>query len=211
MSFRDIQDAWQNQEDAEKITIPIEALLGEVRRNKVTFERAIFRRDILEIGTAFVLTGVFSFYAQISGDFMDHKIWTWYIMAAAVLFVGMFFLCDRIYQRRKQAVHTQSLRGYITASLAQVNHQIWLLQNILWWYILPPSLGALFPVMHMGIVGSPHFKGPLMQLLFWACILITPALLLVVDYLVYHLNVGAVSKELLPRKAELENLLASLE
>ena len=31
----------------------------------------------------------------------------------------------------------------VESSLAQVEHQIWLLRNVLWWYLLPPGLAIL--------------------------------------------------------------------
>jgi hypothetical protein len=41
-----------------------------------------------------------------------------------------------------------SLRSSIERSLAQVEHQIWLLRNIFWWYLMPPGAAMTIWLAH---------------------------------------------------------------
>jgi thiosulfate reductase cytochrome b subunit len=88
--------------------------------------------------------------------------------------------------------------------LIQVKHQIWLLRNVFWWYLLPfqVGIGALICSVSwqarlagltviMGLAGFALVCG----LLGWG---------------VYRLNQSAVRTTLEPRRQELETLLSSL-
>lgn len=47
----------------------------------------------------------------------------------------------------------EPLMVYVNESLSQVEHQIWLLRNVFWWYLLPPSILLMaFSSMLPGIV-----------------------------------------------------------
>jgi hypothetical protein len=128
------------------------------------------------------------------------------ILAIMCLFVAVFFLIDRRLQSKKGLVHTDTLFASIESSLAQVNHQIWLLENVFWWYLFPFGAGAflfgivttwnVFKVLQWGRVLLVFGAGMLlMTLIFWG---------------VYWINQYAVRKGLVPRKQELESLLDSL-
>ncbi len=69
--------------------------------------------------------------------------WELLLMGACVTFVGVFMLVDRWRQRRRRPAHDGTLRACTEASLAEVEHQIWLLRNIFWWYLLPCLIGGL--------------------------------------------------------------------
>jgi len=131
--------------------------------------------------------------------------WFYLPIAGACLWVGAFMLVDRWLQSRKGPLPADPLRTCIEASREQVDHQIWLLRNVLWWYLLPPgiSIGVFFGYcawlfrdgpawLFLGVPGSATL---LCILVYWG---------------VYRLNQNAVRKTLLPRRQELEDLLASL-
>jgi 4-hydroxybenzoate polyprenyltransferase len=88
--------------------------------------------------------------------------------------------------------------------LFQVNHQIWLLKNVFWWYLLPiaAALGISFGVSawHWRQEGIPMATGIILFVL--VCALTYGG--------VYWLNQIAVRKDLEPRRQELETLLSSL-
>ena len=46
-------------------------------------------------------------------------------------------ITDRIIQKRRQPKLAEILTNCTKTSLYQVNHQIWLLKKVLWWYLLP--------------------------------------------------------------------------
>jgi Flp pilus assembly protein TadB len=103
-------------------------------------------------------------------------------------------------------MHTDPLLGSIESSLMKVNHQIWLLRNVFWLYLLPLGVGiALFFI----VVCWSSFK-----VLPTARVLLTLLVCVLFEVLVfwgiYRLNQRAVRKDLNPRKNELELFLKGL-
>jgi hypothetical protein len=199
MSFEDLQKAWQSQDAGAQVTLNADLLLKEVRRKQQQFRATIFWRDAREVGVAALLAWLFLHWA------MRDREWSLYLLSLACLVVGIFMLVDRWLQRQARPAANAPVQACIEASLVQVNHQIWLLKNVFWWYLLPlqVGLGALIgsQVWHarhgglailLGLMGYTLFCG----LVCWG---------------VYHLNQCAVRKRLEPRRQELEALLASLK
>jgi len=199
MAFDELQKTWQSQQASFKLTIDSDMLLREVKRNKRFFESAVFWRDVREGGGSILMSVVFLYF----GLRMD--IWSLYVTALLTLSVGIFVIVDRIIQKRKRPELTGALMGYIENSLAQVVHQIWLLKNFQYNYLLPLGGAIAFFICHVAwLIRDLPGRGLIFLsvycvfcvLLFWG---------------VYHLNQRAVRKELNPRKEELEQLLNSLK
>ena len=197
MSFEDLQKAWQSQNTSARVTINTDLLMKEVRRNHRQFASTIFWRDAREVGTCALMTLFFLDWGRRWGW------WSFYLLSFCCLFVGIFFLVDRWIQHRRRPVKSESLRESVENSLFEVNHQIWLLKNIFWWYLLPVLIGvgavAASVVWHRRDAGA----GTMMGL----------AAVYIVVYGavyggVYWLNQRAVRKTLEPRRQELEALLA---
>jgi CubicO group peptidase (beta-lactamase class C family) len=195
MNFEDLQKAWQSQNASAKVTINTDLLMKEVRRNQRQFRATIFWRDVREVGVAFLLTWYFTQRG------LRTNAWTDCLVGLACFGVGTFMVVDRLLQRRKQAVANNSLVACIETSLQQVNHQIWLLKNIFWWYLLPLSAALGVSVA----VSSWHSRNHTSQLVGW-CVYALICILL--DWFLYWLNQAAVKKSLEPRKRELKALLA---
>jgi hypothetical protein len=185
MSFDDLQAKWQAHDHGMRLDIDADLLLREVRRNHRALELQLWQRDFGEVTAAVLITGVFATLAVLM-----HQ-WTLLLCAAGSLFVGLFFVVDRWKQRRRRSVIGSSLQSTIEASLAEVQHQIWLLRNILWWYLLPlvPGLVA-FLVTNFW---QSSEKGIAEQI--WS---------------VYRINQREIKKSLEPRRNELEELQTRL-
>ena len=197
MNFEALQKAWQSDDAHGKITIDAEALLKEVRRNQRHFRATIIWRDAREVGVAAWMTWLFLHWA------LRDREWSLYLPAFACFGVGTFMLADRLLQRRKQPISNNSLKACIESSLLQVNHQIWLLKNVFWWYLLPIA-ASLAIFIAAAVWRSRHIALAIGGLCVYA-------LLVVVLYWgIYRLNQHAVRKSLEPRRQELETLLASL-
>lgn len=205
MTFDELQKTWQDSENRSKLTIESDMLLKEVKRNKESFESNIFWRDFREVAVATVMAGVFLYRAFKSED----NIWitgSYVVLAIMCLYVAAFFIIDRRLQRKKQVPHTEPLLGCIESSLMQVEHQIWLLKNVFWLYLLPLGAGiALFFI----VVGWSLFKTLPAARVLSVC-LVSMLLVVLVFWRIYWLNQHAVRKELIPRKQELETLLRNL-
>src|SRR5579871_1187205 len=121
MNFEELQKSWQSQDAGKTISINAEVLLNEVRRNQKHFHWIILRRDIIELAVAAFLVPLFTYWGW-KGQ------WVSYLVAFGCLVVGAYFLVDRWQQRKKTPDLDGSLKDCAATSLAEVNHQIWLLK-----------------------------------------------------------------------------------
>ncbi len=196
----DIKQTWRAQSSQTRLTIDAELLLKEVRRNQRYFSAMIFWRDVREVGTALLMVPLW-FYLGVKLSLP----WTWYLGVPALIWVAGYMLVDRMRHNRQPPEPGEPLRRCVESSMAQVEHQIWLLRNILWWYLLPPSLAAL------AFFGQAAWQvragGWLMALVILALL----SMVMTIFFYVYRLNQDAVRSELVPRRQELEALLMSLK
>ena len=199
MNFEELQKAWQSQNPGATVTINADLLLKEVRRNQHYFWMTIFWRDAREVGAAAFLAWLFLHWA------IRDREWSLYLLSFSCFGVGLFMLVDRWLQRRKRPVTNDPLRSCIEASLLQVNHQIWLLKNIFWWYLLPVLAGL--GILIVSQIWKARHAGP------WGIIFLTGYALFCVFFFwgVYWFNQYAVRKGLEPRRQELESLLAGFD
>ncbi len=198
MKFDALQDIWQSQEAGQKVTIDADMLLKEVQGNKKTFERDVFWRDVREVGVAFLMVPFFIRNGIKDGD------WPWYVLALSVLFIGMFILVDRDKQKKKMPCYSDPLPTCIDTSLRQVNHQIWLLRNILWWYLLPCFAGCMLLFIYY------VFKYNLSHIIEFVFLGVIVSACVAINVGIYCLNQMAVRKHLEPRQQELQKLMDSL-
>src|SRR4051794_37330845 len=63
--------------------------------------------------------------------------WAWYLGVPAFIWVAAYLVVDRIRHQQKPIEPGEPLVKSATESLRQVEHQIWLLRNVFWWYIPP--------------------------------------------------------------------------
>jgi len=198
VDFEGLQKAWKSQDAGPKPAIDTGLLLKEVRRNQQHFRATIFWRDVREIGAAVLLALYFAHRGLRNGD------WTDCLVGLSCLGVGLFMVVDRLRQRKKKPATNDSLRAWVETSLHQVNHQIWLLRNVFWWYLLPIALALGVSVFFHAWRSVPSGSS---SLVFW---LVYSAGCALLYWGVYWLNQFAVRKHLEPRRQELEFLLASL-
>ena len=198
MNFDDFQKSWQSQDAAKFFSINADVLLNEVRRNQQQFRRTIFWRDVREVGVAALLVPVF-----ICAGWKYH--WTLYLSAFSCFVVGADMVLDRFQQKRKTQDLHGSLKDCTATALAEVSHQIWLLKNVLWNYILPGSVTTLL------FFGWCAWSMPFPVAAKIIFLLFLVGFVLLTDVFIYWLNQFAVKKTLEPRRRELEKLLNEIE
>lgn len=198
MLLDDLQKTWQSQPTA-RIDAAAEELLREVRQNQRSFRRTIFWRDFREVFAAVVMTMWFTWQGW------SDKGWPWVLLGGLCLWVGGFILVDRFRRRGRAARFGDSLLGCVEASLEDVEHQVWLLKNVFWWYILPPGVGMAIAIVHtaLGMDDAPAW-------LAWGVGLVVGAICATACVWVYRINQAAVRKELEPRRQELLAMRESL-
>lgn len=198
MKLDELKESWQAQLTGRRLTLDADIVLRELERSKRDFEATIFWRDVREVG-AFIVVSAFLLWFGIK-----HHVWPPLVLAALCTGVAVFMVVDRFRQCSKRPSYSDPLLACVEESLAQINHQIWLLKNVFWWYLLPPSVGcALFwgqsswDLLKLGLWRLKDLAFPVgCVLLYWG---------------IYHLNQLAVKKGLEPRRQELETLLQSLQ
>jgi hypothetical protein len=198
MSPDDMKQAWQAQASPTRHAIDPDLLLTEFRRNHLAFTAMIFCRDLREVGVSLLLIPVWIWLGT-----RQQSPWTWYLAIPALLWIAGFMLVDRRRHSRRAAPE-EPLRQQVEVSLAQVEHQIWLLRNVLWWYVLPLALPILAFFLH---VSWREFGGG------WLSILpaVVPFVITIgVFAFVYRLNQHAVRVTLEPRRRELQALVEAL-
>jgi hypothetical protein len=198
MDFDQLQRTWQSQGSGPRLAIDPEMLLNEIRRNKRNFEATVFWRDVREVGVNGLMG---AFFLCLGITLLE---WEWFVLALSMLWLVGFLLVGRMRQKRNTPVLREPLTACIASSLAQVNYQIWLLKNVLWWYLLPPGIGLAVAFCSFAWEVRDAWG---LSLIFLAMV----GLCAVWFWFVYWLNQRCVRKELLPRRQELEALLKSLK
>jgi hypothetical protein len=199
MTPDDLRQAWQTQSTQMRLSIDADLLLKEVQRNQQQFAATIFWRDFREVGVGVVMVPLW-IYLGIKLQLP----WSWYLTVPAIVWIGGFILVDRMRVRRQVTEPCDPLRQGVQSSLAEVEHQIWLLRNIFWWYLLPmvPPMLAFF-----GHIAWLERDGGGWTVL--ATVLLI-SVVCVVFAAIYRLNLSAIRTELDPRRQELKALLLSL-
>jgi hypothetical protein len=195
-----LQQAWQAQSSPRRMMIDAELLLREVQRNQQHFSATIFWRDVREVGVALVMVPVWVFLGV-----RFHLPWAWYLTVPVLVWIAGFLLVDRLRHKRQEPASGEPLRKRLEISLAQVEHQIWLLRNVFWWYLLPIVLSCLAFFVQVAWLGRSD--GWLTAAVFGCGVLVAA---MVVAW-AYWLNQEAVRSYLQPRREELKALLKSLE
>ena len=193
------KQAWQSQTSQTRLMIDAEQLLGEVRRKQRSFTAMIFWRDVREVGTSLLLVPLWLYLG-----IKNSSPWTWYLTVPVLLWVGGYMLAYRMRYNRQPPEPGEPLRQRVESSMTQVEHQIWLLRNVLWWCLLPLSFSAL---AFCGQVAWQERSGG-----WWTALAasIVVGLVVLVFGGVYWVNQYAVRAALEPRRRELETLLMSL-
>jgi hypothetical protein len=194
------QQAWQAHSSRTRVTVDADSLLKEVQSHQRNFRALIFWRDFREVVVALVLIPVwFCLGLTLSLP------WTWWLTVPVLVWMAGFMLVYRRRHMPKPSGPDQPLLPSVKNSLSEVEGQIWLLRNVFWWYLLPPSISISAFFVQIG--WSTRALGGLQAL---AGVIVLEVLLALVYGAIYFLNQYAVRSQLEPRRGELLTLLATL-
>jgi CubicO group peptidase (beta-lactamase class C family) len=195
------QQAWQAQSSQARVTVDANLLIEEVELSQRNFRALIFWRDFREVVVALLMLPLW-FY-------LGYRLslpWSWYLTVPALIWAAAFILVDRKRHPQKPTEPGKPLLESVKESLTPVEHQIWLLRSVFWWYLLPFTLPCLAFFAH--VAWSARFVGWLGALIFF---LVLVGFLFAMNSFVYYLNQRAVRVALEPLRQELLTLLASLD
>lgn len=194
------QQAWRAQSSQTRVTVDADLLQKEVQRGQQEFQSLIFWRDVREVGVSLVMIPIW----LAMGISMSLP-WTWYLTVPALIFVSGFILVDRRRHPQRPSEPGEPLLYYVKESLAQVEHQIWLLRNVFWWYLAPFCISLMAFFLQVAWNRSNDW---------WGFVLFAGAMglfLFIIYGGTYRLNQRAVREQLEPRRQDLLRLIASLE
>lgn len=202
MNFDDLKDVWQAAPAAHPPRAIDEALLHSVRQGSRKFDRAIFWRDVREVAASLVVALVFGHIAW-SAQAEGSPAWPAWLATVLPLGVAAFFLVDRARSRRRHGPSGADVLTELDRAIAAVRHQITLLRNVLWWYLLPLGLSVVLLALQI-VLYLPMNVPPEVALavkIVVALVAIGPAFAF--HWWVWKLNQKAVRDDLEPRLAEL--------
>ena len=206
MSFDELQLAWRRQRSAQPNTKSGAAALREVRAKSSAFARIIFWRDVREVLASFLVAGIFGNSAW-SAHREGAVSWPAWTAAALGLAVGLYFLIDRRIMRRRAAPQGDDLRTELNRAIGEVEHQIWLLRNVAWWYLAPLALSTILLAVQITFFGpadAPFWA----KVMVWVIIIGTTGWL---DKKIWQLNQSAVRNDLEPRLQKLQSQLREFD
>lgn len=200
MNLDKYQQAWKADSAQMQVSVDTDLLAKEVQHSHENFQSTIFWRDVREAGISLFLIPIW----LVIGYTMSLS-WTWYLGIPAFIFVAGFILLDRKRNPQRASEPGEPLVFYVNESLTQVEHQIRLLRNVFWWYLLPFGL----PCMAFFLDTAWATSSDWLEFVLFGGFL---NLFLVVMYWgVYRLNQSAVRGHLEPRRQDLVKLVQSLE
>lgn len=202
MKFDELQEAWKSQDT--RSTVQTVLLLESIREKQRRRNRFIWLRNIRE-GWGSILAAVFLIYFAESDVESKVQLWPFYLAMAILFGIGVFRVVDNRRQKRWALQYRDSTFSFIQCALLNINHRIWLLENIFWWWVLPVVVGGILIVVQ--IIMLVGLQEPT---LFWklgkgvgiGCVILAG---------LYWGNRWTARKYWQPRKAELEAIADSLK
>ncbi len=200
MSLDKFQQAWNAEASRERVAFDSDSLSKEVERSHVAFRSTVFWRDVREVGMSLVMIPIWF----VLGNLIPVP-WTWWLTVPVMLWVAGFMLWDRKRHPQHLSEPGGSLLFCANESLAQVEHQIWLLRNVFWWCLLPPSISIMTFFVHVAWISSDGWP----EFILFAGFL--GLFLFIVYGATYRLNQRSVRDQLEPRRQKLQQLISNLE
>ena len=202
MKLDELREAWKSQDT--RTTVRTVLLLESIRKRQRRHNRFIWLRNIRE-GWGTILAAVF-FACSVESDVESRlQLWPFYFAMAILFGIGAFRVIDNQRQKRRAAQYEDSSLSFVERSLQNINHRIWLLENIIWWWILPVAVGGILLIAQVIMLVGLHEPT-----LFWKLGLAV-GIGLVVLCIVHWGNRWTARKYWGPRKTELEDIVSALK
>ncbi len=203
MKLDELKEAWKSQDT--RTTVQTVLLLESIRKKQRRHNRVIVLRNIRE-GWLTILAAVYFTCSAESDAVSKAQLWPFYLAMAILFGIGVFRVLDSRRQRRRALEYKDSTLAFVECSLLHINHRIWLLENIIWWWILPVVVGGILVIAQIVMVVGLQEPAALFRELGKgvgiACVILG---------VLYWGNLWTARKYWQPRKAELEAIADSLK
>lgn len=209
MDFKDIKMIWESQKETPLYTLDPADLHKSVGLKRRTFNRSIFFRDVREIGAGLamavylIIEGVMLAIKD-DGLFMHNEydtasvaMWFLFTGAALFLFMPIYMFIGRKRQQHRERQFNISLHGDINKTICQIDYQIKLMKNVVWWGILPTFGGCAASLYAVALLQSDTRA----EVLYIIGLVLPLGLLFA-----YWCNQRIIKKSFIPRKQDFEAL-----
>lgn len=188
-----LKELWRAQSIEPAPALPSSTQLAEMAKRVSSLNRTLFWRDCRENIAALFVLACFGVYFFIIPAPLAR------VGSVIVILWSLLVMAYPIWRKRRvpKAAPDASMMESLECELRKVEVEIGLLRSILWWYILPGTVGVMLFVAGLG--SSLTFK------------IVFALVVIALDAFIYWLNQVAVDKRLLPLKKELQSLLHSIE
>ena len=185
---------WQSSPNQERAKFEKSRLMIDVQSAVDHLHKKIKNRDLMEQIGAMVGIPVFAYYAY-SIPFILTK-----IASVLIIFWGIYVLIRlRNAKKHKPSAFTETYLEYLYKTRQYLNIQKQLLDNVLYWYILPAMILVFLFVL------GPGISGRLLKVIKVGVGDIALAVAL------YFLNKRAVKKQFIPRLEKIDELIRVME
>ncbi|MBL4716597.1 MAG: hypothetical protein COC01_04820 [Bacteroidetes bacterium] len=193
MEEKDLKELWQRSVTADNIRLEQSTLLKDLSKKLNSLEKAVKRRDRLEISAA-VFVAVAFIPIAITAPSLISMIGAGLVIPSS-LFVIFKLLEVKKYQKLKGLA--KSLKEHLIQQRDFLGKQKALLDTVLYWYILPPAVGITMYVVGLNSTLS--------------ALIIRLSVLLVMYIAVYFLNKYAVKKDIIPLLEKTKLAISEIE
>ena len=174
-------------------------LLRQVKLAARQFKVKILVRDLAELLATVLVVGTFAYRSMQSGAPRLA-----YLAAACLAGLPIVFLGIHRWLKHESRRPSDTMREHVERSLRAVENQLWLLQRVPWWYLMPLAASVAIFLTATLITATGTFAGKLITLI--VGMLVCAA----VGVLVWRLNKLAVRTNLEPFAQHLRELAESL-
>jgi len=192
---------WQSSPKHERIKFEKSKLMLDVQSKLDSFDRAVNRRDFLEIGTAIVIIPLFAYQVYNQPNYLAKFGATWIVVY--VVYV-IYRLLDA---KKNKPKEMSSYLEYLKQCKKYLERQKKLLDSVLYWYVLPCLMGcAIMMTGMLDLLNTSWYEIIRMRKVWIAVSSFT-----IIGVFVPRLNKRAVKKELLPRIKKVNELIRLME
>lgn len=192
MELEELKHIWKQQKPSPNMELSKKELLILLNNKMISFDKEIRSRDRIELIVGLIVAVVFTFYF-----FMSPSIWI--KTGSAVIVLSSFFIIYWLKtgqpKRIKEPSYNHSINQHLKLEFYNVQTQKKMLENIIWWYIGPLSIGLIlvsfgFPLTHQ---------------------LISITVIITVDIGIWYLNQKTVARRLDPLITSIKEALDYLQ
>jgi len=192
---------WQSSPKHERIKFEKSKLMLDVQSKLDSFDRAVNRRDFLEIGTAIVIIPLFAYQVYNQPNYLAKFGATWIVVY--VVYV-IYRLLDA---KKNKPKEVSSYLEYLKQCKKYLERQKKLLDSVLYWYVLPCLMGCAIMMTGMLDLLNKSWYEIIRMMKVWIAV----SSFTIIGVFVPRLNKRAVKKELLPRIKKVNELIRLME